>query len=270
VDELAEEELWMRTALITGGAGAIGSATARLMLEDGYAVALAGRSLDRLEAARRDLPDADRVVCIDFDAADWDAAHAGVRRAAEALGELDAVVNCAGVFLDPAPVDQLAPEVLAATMAGNFATVANVTVASVPFLRARRGCLVNVAATDAWAATPGFAAEGASKAAVVAFSQHAAADLGAAGIRVNVVAPGWVQTPMSAQALADAGLLDQPLAVPLLGAIGTADDVAQVIRFLASPGARYMTGATVVVDGGQLARMADARRFDDGATPPAG
>jgi meso-butanediol dehydrogenase/(S,S)-butanediol dehydrogenase/diacetyl reductase len=258
----------MRTALITGGAGAIGWATAQLLLEDGYHVALAGRSLERLEAARGRLADPDRVTCVAFDAADWDAAHDGVRQAANDLGDLDAVINCAGVFLDSVPIDKMTEQVLSATLAGNFLTAAYVTVAAVPFLRKRRGCVVNVAATDAFAATPQFAAEGASKAAVVAFSKHAAADLGSAGIRVNIVAPGWVQTPMSSSALQELGLLGQPLDIPLLGRIGTAEEVAEVIRFAASPRASYMSGATFVVDGGQLARMPDARRADTAEALP--
>jgi NAD(P)-dependent dehydrogenase (short-subunit alcohol dehydrogenase family) len=117
-----------------------------------------------------------------------------------------------------------------------------------------------VAATDAFSATPGFASEGASKAAVVAFSRHAAIDLGRDGIRVNVVAPGWVETPMSQAALVELGLHGRhDLDSPPLGRIGGAAEIAEVIRFVCSPAASYMTGATLVVDGGQLSRMADAR-----------
>jgi meso-butanediol dehydrogenase / (S,S)-butanediol dehydrogenase / diacetyl reductase len=249
----------MKTALIVGGGGAIGLATARLLFEDDYRIALAGRSETRLQEARRQLPDVDRVECFAFDAADWRQAQDGLRRVAAALGDLDAVVNCAGVFLAPAPVDRLTEQTLDATMRGNFRTVAAVTVASVSFLERRRGCIVNVAATDAFAATAHFSAEGASKAAVIAFSRHAAIDLGPRGIRVNIVAPGWVRTPMSEVALTELGLIDQPLAVPVLGRIGTAAEVAEVIRFAASPRAGLMTGSTLVVDGGQLAVMSDAR-----------
>src|SRR4051794_7701719 len=89
------------SALIVGGGGAIGSATARLMLGDGYQVALAGRSMEALQARRDQLPNPANVSCHSFDASDWQATRDAIARAARQLGGLDTVVNAAGVFMDP-------------------------------------------------------------------------------------------------------------------------------------------------------------------------
>jgi 3-oxoacyl-[acyl-carrier protein] reductase len=215
--------------------------------------------MEKLRAFQQSAPNPALVHCFEFDADDWEQTTDAVEKAASELGDFDAVINCAGIFRDPISVEQMTKEELPLTLAGNFYTSANVTIASIPYLKARKGSIVNVAATDAFAATAGYAAEGASKAALVAFSAHAAVDLGRYGIRVNVVAPGWVKTPMSEPALQEMGVAGEGLAVPLIGRIGGADEVAEVIRFLASEKASYISGTTVVVDGGHLAVMSDVR-----------
>jgi NAD(P)-dependent dehydrogenase (short-subunit alcohol dehydrogenase family) len=249
----------MQTALIVGGGGAIGSATAQLLLDDGWGVALAGRSIERLSSVRSRMSDPSRVHCVAFDAAKWDEAQIGVGEAASHLGGFDAVINSAGIFRPLIPVEQLTHQEVDVVMAGNFKTVINVCIATVPHLKARRGAIVNVSATDAFAATYGYAAEAASKAAVVAFSKSAAADLARFGIRVNVVAPGWVATPLSLPTLQELHLTDRELKIPLVGRIGTAEEVAEVIRFLAGRRASYVNGATIVVDGGHLSIIPDAQ-----------
>lgn len=249
----------MKKVLIVGGGGAIGSATARLLLDDGCSVVITGRSAARLESMRLDLGGHDRVACVVFDAANRTAAVEGVNAAAHLLNGLDAVVNCAAIFRDPVPVDQLSSEELALTMNANFNSAANVIVAASPHLKDAGGSIVNVAAIDAFEAHAGYAAEASSKAALVAFSKHAAVDLAPYRIRVNVVAPGWVKTPMTASLLEKLGLMGTSLSVPLVGRIGEATEVAEVIRFLVLDRSSYVNGSTIVVDGGHFGLLTDAR-----------
>jgi NAD(P)-dependent dehydrogenase (short-subunit alcohol dehydrogenase family) len=250
-------ETEMKTALIVGGAGTIGLATAKLLLEDGYLVILAGRDREKLQQAQESLA-ARNVSTVAFDASIWDDARRGLKECANVAPELDVVINCAGVFRDPVSTEYLSDSETSIIMNGNFGVIASVTVASVPYLKARRGCIVNIAAIDAIAATSGFAVEAASKAALVAFSKGCALDLAKYGIRVNVATVGWVASPMSEPYLAQLGLKDRPLSVPLVGHIGSPEQVAEVIRFLASSRASYVNGATIVADGGHVSVLAAA------------
>jgi NAD(P)-dependent dehydrogenase (short-subunit alcohol dehydrogenase family) len=241
-----------RRALVTGGASGIGRATARRLAGEGARVAL----LDRDAAVARVAAEMG-VAAARADVADERSLEAGVERAAELLGgPPDVLVSSAGVYRVE-PLLDTAPEgwdaVLAVNLRGTFlagrAVVRRLAAAGLP------GAIVNLASTAALVADASEPTAGynASKAGVVALTRQMAAEWAPLGVRVNAVCPGVIDTPMLR-------LMDDPAAgraylhdhVPL-ARLGTADEVAAVVAFLASDDASYVTGAALPIDGGATA-----------------
>jgi NAD(P)-dependent dehydrogenase (short-subunit alcohol dehydrogenase family) len=249
-----------RVALITGGAGAIGRATARRFLDDGARVALADRSDDALVRVAADLADRgiDHLTTHHVDVT----SDASVRDLTEAVvaahGRIDILFTCAGV-LASGSVTETSLEDWDRTIATNL---------SGPFLASRHvlpvmlanggGAIVHMSSTAGVVAEEGIAAYCASKGGVVMLSRQMAVDYARAGIRVNVVCPGWIDTPFNDPAIDRAGgpealapFID--VMVPM-GRQGQPDEVADVVAFLVSDDARLMTGAVVMVDAGLTAQ----------------
>lgn len=241
-------------ALVTGGTSGIGLATARLLSEHGHAIAVCGRDQQRLDRAARELP---RAHAVRADLAKWEAAAAAVAEVVSTLGRLDVLVNAHGVVGKPGPVADLPAaewdDVLGTNLMGAIAT----TVAAVPALRRTRGAVVHVASISAIQAAPLTAPYGVSKAGLVAFTKHAAADLAEFGIRVNAVLPGWVRTPPAVAYFEEIGRPEGPTEGNFLGRVAEPVEIAEVIAFLASPKASFITGEAVVADGGDWIKMAD-------------
>ena len=240
-----------RRALVTGGAGGIGLACARRLLAEGAEVVLLDRRADAPSAAGIG---AAPVAC---DVRDPGAVAAAVTRAAGLLnGPVDVLINAAGVYRI-APLLDLTPEewddVQAVNLRGTF--LAGRAVAAALIAAGRPGAIVNISSTAglvADAAEPS-AHYNASKAGVLALTRQMAAEWAPHGIRANAVCPGVIDTPMLR-------IMDDPAAgaaylrtgVPL-GRLGSAEEVAAAIAFLASDDASYLTGAAVPVDGGVTA-----------------
>jgi NAD(P)-dependent dehydrogenase (short-subunit alcohol dehydrogenase family) len=186
------------------------------------------------------------------DVTDADGMAAAVASATEALGGLTCLVNNAGVgnvmHLADYP-DAEWDRLLDVNLRGTFHGLR----AALPMLREAdgRGCVVNVASVSGLRPTRGEAPYSAAKAAVVSLTRSAALEW-APDVRVNAVAPGFIDTPLTNFAVADPTFAGPIVAGTPLGRIGTADEVADVIVFLCSPLARYVTGETVVVDGGSV------------------
>jgi NAD(P)-dependent dehydrogenase (short-subunit alcohol dehydrogenase family) len=234
-----------QVALVTGGASGIGRATALRLARDGAAVAV----LDRDGAGARAVAAEVGGRAFEVDVRDGDAVRAAVDETVEALGGLTILVNNAGVG-DLRPLhtvdDRLWHRLLDVNLTGTYHAMA----AAIPaMLAAGRGAIVNNASVSGMAPTRNEAAYSAAKAGVIALTASGALEYGPT-IRVNCVAPGFIRTALTAiwdehpEAFAPIGE-----AIPLRR-IGEADEVAEVIAFLCSDAAAYVTGHTLVVDGG--------------------
>jgi NAD(P)-dependent dehydrogenase (short-subunit alcohol dehydrogenase family) len=236
-------------ALITGASSGIGAATARVMAGAGARVAIAGRDGGRLEALAASLPG--RPVTLRVDLRDADEAAGLAGRAAEALGELDAVVHSAGIY-EPETLDDAALETFDRQWAVNVRAPWLITRAALPHM-ADGGAIVFVSSTVARAGFAGCSAYTATKGAVAGMARALAVEL-APRIRVNTIEPGFVATPMVTSQYAANGDLEPFLVSKTpVGFVGAAEDIAHGIAFACSPLSRYMTGSTLTVDGGWTA-----------------
>ena len=247
-----------RVAVVTGAASGIGRAAAELFAERGWGVVVVDQRDDALAWAAGD----DRLLAVPGDVATEATNDAMVAAAVEHFGRLDAAVLNAGIVGSPPMEDPAAPARLDQILAVNVRGVMLGIRAAAPALRAAGGgAIVATASTSGLRADPGSWAYNASKAAVVNLVRAAALDYATHGIRVNAVAPGPTETGMTA------GLQDRPALyedmrrrIPLQR-WGTAREVAEVMWFLVSPAASFVTGVTVPCDGGV---SANAGQF----TPP--
>lgn len=240
-----------RTVFITGVLGGIGWATAEVFDAAGWRVV----GMDR-----RPLP-AGRKAIDHFVQADLAQAEIAttVERFLADLDRLDAVVNNAALQIKR-PLTDLSVEDWDQLFAANVRSAFIVSRASYDQLRQTRGSIVNVASVHAFATSPGLAAYAATKGALVALTRSAALEFAAAGIRVNAVLPGAVDTPMLHAGLAGAPSVEEGVEqlsrrTPL-GRIAEPDEIARAILFLAdSSSSSYITGQALVVDGGALSRL---------------
>jgi 3-oxoacyl-[acyl-carrier protein] reductase len=243
-----------RAAFITGASRGIGRAIAVDLAAHGYAVAICGRdeaALAETAAAVRERAGAEAPVSIQVaDVADKAAVDAAVAAALAAFGRIDVAVANAGQSQDglilrfkPADLDRL----IDVNLKSAFYLCAAV---AKPMLKQRGGSIVVVSSIVGIAGNPGQSVYAATKAGLLGLTRSLAKELGSRNVRVNAVAPGLIETAMTAE-LPDAarkGFLDGIA----LGRPGTPDDVAGVVTFLASDASRYVTGQTIVVDGGYL------------------
>jgi NAD(P)-dependent dehydrogenase (short-subunit alcohol dehydrogenase family) len=239
-----------RVALVTGAAGGIGSAIASRLAREGFRVACSDLGAEDAERAASEIDGARGFGC-DLRS---EAAVDGLRDAVTAeLGAPWLLVNAAGVFFEH-EVTELSLQqwdlVMDVNARGTFLTCRAVLPA---MQEAGSGCIVNIASTAGLSGGHTRAAYNASKGAVVMFTRSLAIDCGPRGVRVNCVAPGLIDTPMADWIRLDAlRLAAFERSVPA-GRIGTPEDVADAVAFLASDGASYMHGSTLVVDGGVTA-----------------
>jgi NAD(P)-dependent dehydrogenase (short-subunit alcohol dehydrogenase family) len=249
-----------KVALITGGGGGIGKATARRLLEEGASVVLNSRRQEVLEAAKSELdPRGERTVLVAGDASKPKTAERLVASALERFGGADVLVNSTGLFRVVPFLEQTEEqleEALDTTLRPTF--YASQAAARAMVERGRGGAIVNVGsmwALDAISTTP-TSAYSAAQAGRHALTKNLAIELAPYRIRVNTVALAFVETPayerfMTAEQARE--VLDSVNGFHPLGRHGYPEDVVEAILFLASEGAAWITGTTLPIDGGVLA-----------------
>jgi NAD(P)-dependent dehydrogenase (short-subunit alcohol dehydrogenase family) len=249
-----------KVALITGAGSGIGRASAELFSAEGAAVAV----VDLREDAAKETADTitaagGTAVALAADVTDAHAIEAAVARTVDELGRLDVVYNNAGIGSSGSVADAAESDwdlCLGVNAKGTFLT----SRAAVPHLDANGGgAIVNQGSVAALVGVPNFAAYCAAKGAVVALTKSMAVDLAPRGIRVNVICPGTVFTPLMEPMLTARGGGDMAKGLAMtvtkypIGRLGTPEEIARVALFLASDDASFVTGSTFAADGGMTA-----------------
>ncbi len=247
-----------RVVLVTGGSSGIGYAATKAFLVEGAKVAISGRNAARLARAARELARYGPVLPIRGDVAKAADAKRMVATTAKKFGPLDVLVNNAGVYLSK-PVESLTEqeydEVMDINMKGAFLC----TKFAIPgMVRRGRGAIVNVSSDSGLVGAAGLSAYCASKGAMVLFTKAVALEHAKDGIRVNVVCPGEVKTPMMEKDAVESGRgfeeYYRRVVAPIpMKRAASAEEVASSILFLASDDASFMTGTVLSVDGGSTA-----------------
>ena len=248
-----------KVALVTGGAGAIGSAACRRFASEGATIVVVDRDGERAEATAADLRAANHnAIGVAADVGDEVEAEAAITAAVAAFGRLDIVFNNAGISGKVAPVHELPiadwDEIVRINLRGIFLIQRFALIAMIA-AKTQNAAIVNMSSSMAgWDVLAGGAGYASTKHAVLGLTKVAAFDVARYGIRVNAVCPGVIETtlgvPAEDQASYQAGIERFANRIPLRR-IGQPEDVAGLVAFLASDDARHITGVGYLIDGGQ-------------------
>lgn len=242
-----------RRFIVSGGASGIGLAVARLAVERGARVVLLDHDASRVQASAEALGDAALpLVC---DVTDSEAVMAAMNHAVDWLGGLDALVNSAGID-SLKPLEQTGDDEWARTLAVNLTGPMLTCRAAMPHLRAAGGgSIVNIASGAGLRPLPNRTAYCATKAAVIMFAKALSIEAAADGIRVNAVCPGAIDTPLFRSSYERSedpeGALEEIRQRYALGRVAAPEEVAEAVLYLSGPGASYITGTALAVDGGR-------------------
>jgi NAD(P)-dependent dehydrogenase (short-subunit alcohol dehydrogenase family) len=250
-----------KKALITGGNSGIGLATARLFVAEGARVTITGRERGTLEAAAREL--GPNAFAVEADATDIAATEAAITRAVDKFGKLDVLFANAGI-LGNTPLGGTTLAAFEQVLKSNITAVFFTVQAALPHLAEGASIILNGSVISVLG-NPGYSAYAASKAGVRAMARVMASELSPRGIRVNVVAPGAVRTPIwkgtAPTAEAFAALEQRISRTTPLGRIADADHIAKTVLFLASDDAAHVQSAEIFVDGGATGSPAGAPTY---------
>ena len=235
-----------KTAIVTGGAQGFGAGIVRRFLEDGARVMVADINGDAAETLAGELGEG--AIAARVDVADGASVNAMAEAALAAFGRLDILVNNAGITHLPKPMETVDEDEFDRVCAVNMKSVYLTARALVPGMRAQgSGAILNIASTAGLSPRPNLNWYNASKGWMITATRAMAVELAPEGIRVNAVAPGAINIP---EAPRDAPLTQAFVEMTALGRIGTPQDVAKAVRFLASDAAAFITGEILTVSGG--------------------
>lgn len=244
-----------RTAFVTGASQGIGAATALALARDGFDVAVSSTRPAKLADVVAQLAAAGaRAVTVALDVCSQSGVEQAMAEVTGAFGHLDVLVNNSGVTLRQAAVDVTPAEwdtVMRTNLTGTFFVTQQMgrhLIAS-----GRPGCIISIASTHGVVGIAGRSTYGISKAAIIQMTRMLAIEWAQHGIRVNAIAPGTVETPSRAGPLADPGYREMMLNRVPLHRFCTAEEVAAAACYLASPQAAFITGHTLLLDGGLTA-----------------
>jgi len=242
-----------KTALVTGGGSGIGFAVAERLARDGAVVTICGRTEEKLKKAEAEIGRGVRSIVADVTIEEQVAA--AVAFAAEPTGGLDILFANAGGSHHIGPFESADLGGVRATVELNLVGTMICIKQAVPAMRAAGGgSIIGMSSGAGHFPHRSLWAYGAAKAGIEEACRYAAEELGSAGIRVNVVQPGIIDDELMAGITAGGKLLDDYIANMPLGRVGTVDDVAELVRFLAGPESSWITGACIPIDGGHHLR----------------
>ncbi|MFC5547083.1 acetoacetyl-CoA reductase [Massilia aerilata] len=235
-----------RTAVVTGGTRGLGRAISLALRDSGCKVAATYHSN---AAAAREIQEASGIAVYQWDVADFDACADGLAQVTQQLGPVDILVNNAGITAD-ATFHKMSKEQWWHVMRTNLGSLFNMTRLVIEGMRERRfGRIVNISSINGRKGQIGQSNYAAAKAGILGFSKALALENAKHGITVNVIAPGYCDTAMVAALRPK--VLDAIVAGIPVGRLGTPEDIARVVAFLADDAAGFITGATFDINGGQ-------------------
>lgn len=240
-----------KSAIVTGGGQGIGLAIARSLAADGASIVVADVNEETAQKAADELiAGGAKAIAVAVDVRNAEQVEAMVAKTIEAFGQVDILVNNAGITRDGLVMRMSELDwdlVLDINLKGSFLCTRAVAKS---MLKARSGCIVNIASVIGLMGNAGQANYAASKAGIIGLTKATAKEFAPRGVRVNAVAPGFIQTEMTAKLPEEAR---EALAKQIpLGTLGVPEDVAKAVAFLCSEGAAYTTGHVLNVDGGMV------------------
>ena len=243
-----------KTAIVTGASRGIGRAIALGFAEAGADVALAARSEGDLETLAKEIDSIGRkALVVPTDVTKRESIENLIQATVAEFGGVDVLVNNAGGSNFMSPLTSLRPSGWDKLRTLNLDSVFHATQLAAQAMVDRGGSIIQIASVAGIEGAPGLSPYSAAKAGVMVFTQAVAKELATSNVRLNSIAPGWIDTPLNEWMTSDEATLKMATDMIPMGRLGTAEELVGAAIFLASDASSYVTGTTIVVDGGQTA-----------------